>query len=103
MVAFKYISQILTSTDYDCLKAMANQRKSRENCAWMSSILVHEGANVRISSKFFKSVMQSVFLFRSEFLVVTPHVVILVESSHHREILRLKGKQPLRLPDGIWE
>ena len=72
VTSFKYLGWVLTAADNDWPVIVGNLKKSRKSWAQLTSILVREGANPRVSGMFFKAVLQTVLLFGSETWVLTP-------------------------------
>ena len=69
----------------------------------MTRILSREGAEPRVSVFFFKSVVQSVFLFGSEIWVVTPHIGRVLGFFQDQVAQRLTGRLPRRKTNRKWE
>ena len=57
-------------------------------------ILSREGADKRVSEKFFKAVVQAVLLFGAETWVLTPRIERAMESFLLRAAIRITGRQP---------
>ena len=62
----------------------------------MTKILSREGADKRVSGKFFKAVVQQVLLFGEETWVLNPRIERALESFMHRAVRRITGRQPRR-------
>ena len=74
MNSFRYLGLVISAADEECLKVVRNLSWAKAVWKRMTRILSREGAEPRVSVFFFKSVVQSVFLFGSEIWVVTPHM-----------------------------
>ena len=75
--SFKYMGRVILTVEYEWPAVI--QKLAKERMVWrrMSSILSREGARPRLSSFFFKAVIQSVFIFGAETWVVThPHRMV---------------------------
>ena len=64
-------------------------RKTWKSWARMTRILDQEGAYLRISGMFFKSILQSVLLLGSETWVLTPRIEHALISFQHRVTQRI--------------
>ena len=101
---FKYLGRPLSYTDEDWPAIYRNLSKARSRWARVSRVLAREGADAKIAGMFYKAVVQSVLLYGSESWVVTPAVLKVLNSFHHRMARRLSGKQPRYLPrENRWE
>ena len=58
---------------------------------------------MRVLVNFFKELVHAVRLIGSDTWVVNPRIGRMLGGFHHRVACRLIGKQPQRIPDGIWE
>ena len=65
-------------------------------------ILSREGADKRVSGKFFKAVVQVVLLFGAETWVLTPRIEQALESFLHVAARRITRRQPRRGGEGQW-
>jgi hypothetical protein len=91
---FKYLGRPLSSTDDDWPAVYHNLSKARQRWTRVSRVLTREGAGVRTAASFYKAIVQSVLLYGSETWVVTPAVLKVLNSFHHRVARKLSGKQP---------
>ena len=62
VMAFRYLVQVLTPGDDDCIVVIGNLGKSRKSWGWLSWILSQEGVDMKVLGQFYKAV----FLFGSE-------------------------------------
>ena len=69
-----YIFCVLTASDYDWTSVVGSLQINQNKWARMSSILVREGENLRVSGTYFKGVDQAVILFGSKTWVMNPHM-----------------------------
>jgi hypothetical protein len=70
----------------------------------VSRVLVHEGADKRISGMLYKAVAQSVLLYLSETWVITPIMLRRLDGFHKRIARWRTGRAPVHLLDeGHWE
>jgi hypothetical protein len=100
---FSYTGRQVTSIDDDWPALYPNLKKTRENWGQLLRVLIHEGANRRISGKFYKAVVQSVLICHSETWVVIPSMLHWLDRFHRRIARRLKGGAPIYLQDeGHW-
>ena len=61
--SFKYVGQIMTAGDDNWPAVAGNLAKARNSWGRLTRILSREGADKRISGKFFKLVVKQVLLF----------------------------------------
>ena len=100
--SFKYLGRIMTAGDDDWLAVVGNLGKARKSWGRLTRILSREGADKRISGKFFKEVVQQVLLFGAETWVLTPRIERALDSFMHGDAQRITGRQPRRGWDGKW-
>ena len=67
----KYLGRVMTTGDDDWPAVVGNLLKVRKSWGRLSRILSREGADKRVSGKFFKAVVQAVLLFGEETWVLT--------------------------------
>lgn len=91
---FKYLGRPISSTDDDWPAIHLNLSKAREQWAMVSKVLRREDATPKISAMFYKAVVQSVLLYGAETWVMTPAVLLKLESFHKRIARRLANKMP---------
>ena len=70
--SFKYLGRIMTAGNDDWPEVARNLVKAQKSWGRLTTILNREGADKRISRKFFKSVVKQVLLFGEETWVLTP-------------------------------
>ena len=70
--SLKYLGRVLLVADDEWPMVIQNMTKARTVWQKMSRILIREGARLRVSGFFFKSVVQSMLLFGAETWVVNP-------------------------------
>ena len=63
---------MLTAVDNDWLAVVGNLEKAQKSWGRLSRILSREGADPKVSGKFYKAVAQAVLLFGEETWVLTP-------------------------------
>ena len=100
--SFKYLGQIMMAGDNDWPAVAENLLKARNIWGRLKRILSREGADKRISGKFFKAVVQQVLLFGAETWVLTPQIERALDSFMHGAARRITGRQPRRGWDGKW-
>jgi hypothetical protein len=61
----------------------------------ISRVLIRDGATPRISSMFYKAVVQSVLLYGSETWVLPPNILSKLEGFHKQIARRLTGRTPV--------
>ena len=69
---FKYLGRLMTAGDDDWPEVVGNLVKPQNSWGRLLLILSREGADKRVSGKYFKAVVQAVLLFGAETLVLTP-------------------------------
>jgi hypothetical protein len=72
---FIYLGRQLSSMDDDWPDIVKNLAKARRRWATISRVLIRDGATPRISSMFYKAVVQSVLLYGSETWVLSPKII----------------------------
>ena len=72
LVPLKYLGRLLTAMYYNWLAVVASLQKSQNKWDRMSWILGQDCRDARTPIKFFKAFFQSILLFGSEMLVLTP-------------------------------
>ena len=63
---FRYLRQMLTVGENSWLTVVSNLGKARNISGRLSWILIREGAETKVSGKFYKAVVQAVLLFEAE-------------------------------------
>jgi hypothetical protein len=77
---------------------------ARQKWARCSRILARDGPTATVSGMFFRVIVQTVLLFRSEMWVVTPTLLQSLESFHHAIARRISGKRAtLDVRTGVWK
>ena len=99
---FKYLGRLMTAGDDDWPEVVGNLVKPQNSWGRLLPILSREGADKRVSGKYFKAVVQAVILFGAETLVLAPRIERALESFMHRAARRITGKQPQRGGYGQW-
>ena len=94
---------MLTAGDDDWLEVVGNLGKAQKCWGRLSRVLGCEGADPKVSGKFYKAVAQSVLLFGAETWVLTQRTEKALDSFQYRVVRRLTGKQPRRKMDGNWD
>ena len=69
----------------------------------MTRILRREGAELRVSGFFFKSIFQSVLMFGAETWVITPHMGWVLGGFQYQVAKQLTGQLPRKQEYGKWE
>jgi hypothetical protein len=98
---FKYLGRYFTSTDSDWPTLYKNLQKARAKWAIIAKVLVRDNATPRVSGMFYKAVVQAILLYGSESWVITPAMIKVLDSFHHRVARRITGRMPRRI-NGIW-
>ena len=99
---FKYLGRIMTATDDDWPAVVGNLRKARKSWGRLARVIIREGAEPKVSRKFYIAVTQAVFLFGSETWVLTARMEKSLDSFQSRVARKLMGRQPRRRKDGTW-
>ena len=67
-------------------------------------ILAQDDATPQVSGMFYKAIIQTVLLFSSETWVVTPSLLLQLESFHHAAAWQIAGKRAtLDVRTGVWK
>ena len=70
VTSFKYLGRVLIVADDNWPVVVGNLKKPWKRWAWMTRILVREGANPRVLGVFFEVLVQAVLIFLSEMRVL---------------------------------
>ena len=81
--SFKYLGRTMTAGDDSWPAVAGNLAKARNSWGRLTQILSREGADKRISGKFFKSVVKQVLFFGGETWVLTPRIERAMDSFMH--------------------
>ena len=81
---FKYLGRPISNTNSDWPALYYNLRKAQQRWAMLARILTKDGLSPRAKGHFYKAVAQSVLLFGCETWVVTPAMLQMLESFHHK-------------------
>ena len=93
----------MAAVDDDWLVVAGNLHNVSKIWVQMSRILSQEGADPKVSGKFFKAVVQAVFLFGAETWVLTPRMEQALSSFQHRVAQCLTMRKIGRQGDGSWD
>ena len=99
---FRYPGRVLTAGDDDWLAVVGNPGKERKSWGRLYRILSQEGADPKISGKFYKAVAQAVLLFGADKCFLTPRLERSLDSFQHRVARSITGTQPWQQVDGSW-
>ena len=97
------MGRVTTAVDDDWPAVVGNPHKSRNSWGGLSRILSREGADTKVSGRFFKEVTQVVLLFGADTWVPPPRMDRALSSFQHRVARRLTGRQLRRQGGGIWD
>ena len=92
----------LATEDYDWPSVVRNLRRAIQKWAWLTHILIREGADAQTSGHIYLAVVQSVLLYGSKTWVLMPFMKRVLGGFHHRVDLRLTGQQPWKGWDRGW-
>ena len=99
---FNYLGQFLHQSDEDCLAVFRNIRKARQVLGCLGKILRREGADLILSAKFYRAVVQVVLLFGSETWVLTAAMMQKIEGVHMGFLWQVTGVKAQSLGDETW-
>ena len=99
---FQYLGTVMTNTDDDWPAVAGNLRKARVTWGRLARILGWEGADPKVSHKFYIAVTQQVLLFGAETWVLTQRMEAALDAFQGRVSRRLTGRMPRRGRDGKW-
>ena len=99
---FRYLGRVMTNTDDDWRAVAGNLRKARVTWGRLARILGREGADPKVSRKFYIAVIQQVLLFGAETWVLTKRMEATLDAFQGRVARRLTGRMPRRGRDGKW-
>ena len=97
---FKYLGRILTAIDDDWPAVVGNHRKAKQSWGRLAKVLSREGADPKVSWKFYIAVTKAVLLLGSETWVLTARMENSLDSFQSRVAQNLTGRQ-LRLRKGV--
>ena len=100
--SFKCLGQVPAAEEDDWPSVVRNLWHARQNWAWLTQILSREGADARTLRQIYLTVVQLVLLYRSDSLVLTLCMKIVLGIFHHRVAHRLTGRKPKRGRGGGW-
>ena len=100
VTSFKYLGRVITAGDDNWPVVTSNLIKAQKSWTRMTRILGWEGEDPRISSLFFKVVVQAVLLFGLETWVMNPCMERALGSFQHRVAQRTNESQPRRRREG---
>ena len=84
VTTFRYLGRVFTAVDDDRHQVVGNLGKARNSWGRFSLILSREGADPKVSGKFYKAVAQAVLLFGEEAWVLTRRMERALDSFQHR-------------------
>ena len=99
--SFKYPGRLLTVVEYYWPSVIVNLHNLRKIWYHLSRILGGEGADPRITGRFYLVVVQASLIFGAETWVMTPRIGRLLGIFHHRVVRIIVGKQSRRHLDWI--
>ena len=102
VTTFRYLGRVLTAGGDDWIAVVGNLGKAQKSWGRLSQILIREGADPKVSGKFYKAVAQAVLLFGAETWVLTPRMERDLDCFQHRVPRRITGRQPRRRGYGSW-
>ena len=100
--SFKYLGRILSANDDDLPVVAANVRCARQCWGQVAQLLIQKGASSSTMSYFYKAVVQAVLLYGSATWVLSPHILLILESFHHQCARYLAHDHIHQLEDGSW-
>ena len=83
-------------------EVVSNLRKARQKGVHLTIVLSREGSVARTLGQIYFLVVQSVMLYDLETWEMTPQIGRVLGGFHHRMALRITGKQPRQVRDGVW-
>ena len=93
----------MTAGDNDWLAVVGNLGKARKSWGQLYRVPGREGADPKVTGKFYKAVAQAVLLFGAETWVLTQRMEKFLDRFQYRVARRLTGKHPRRNTDGSWD
>jgi hypothetical protein len=100
---FRYLGRLLSQDDGDIQAVRSQLCKARRTWARVGQVLRRGNAPPRVSAKFYKAIVQSVLLYRSETWVLSSAVLARLEGFHLRAAYRMAKKHvPRRGPNQQW-
>jgi ssDNA-binding Zn-finger/Zn-ribbon topoisomerase 1 len=99
---FCYLGRVLASNNSDWPAIYKNLKKARVQWGLLSRPLIQTGVSPRYQGYFYKAVVQSVLLYGSESWTMTPQMLAVLRSFHHKIARRISGYLPQRNQDDTW-
>ena len=84
VTAFRYLGKVIAAGDDGWPAVVGNLHRARKSWGRLFRTLIQEGADLKVSGKVFKAVMQEVLLFRAENWVLTPRMERSLSIFQHR-------------------
>ena len=103
VTSLKYLGILILGVDDDWPSAVLNLVKAQMVWRRMSRILIREGVRPRVSSFFFRAVVQLVFLFGAYNWLVNPCMGRSLGGFHYQVARRPTGRLPWWILDGRWD
>ena len=91
---FRYLGRMLTATDDDWPAVAGKIRKARTSWGRLARVLGREGAEPKVSWRFYTAVTQQVLLFMAETWVLTKKMESALDAFQGRVARKLTGRQP---------
>ena len=101
---FKYLGRPLNETNDDWTAIKYNLKKSRKIWSAVKRVLIRDKSSLRTMGYFYKAVVQSILLYRSETWVYTDKMLSRLRNFHNKIARRLTNQhiRPIEKEDGEW-
>ena len=100
--SFNYLGQLLYQLDDNFPAVLKNIRKARKVWGRLGKLLRCEGADIIVSEKFYRAVVQAVLLVGAETWFMTVAMSQKLKGVHVGFLRQVTGKKTRRLGDNYW-
>jgi hypothetical protein len=98
---FCYLGRPASANNGDWPALYKNVKKAKAKWGQIARPLIKTGVRVRLVGMFYKAIVQNVLLYGCETWVITPDMMGVLESFHHRTARRIAKMMPY-LRHGVW-
>ena len=89
---FKYLGRPLDKSDGNWMEVQKNTKWERKVWGRLGNFLQSEGADIKVSTMFYREVVQAVLLFGLEYCVLLTEMENIAEGAHTSFLRQIKGK-----------
>lgn len=100
--SFTYLGRVLQENDQDEEAIRARIRLATTAWRNISRVLHREGADIKVKSTFYRTIIQAVLLYGSESWTLTRTYRKMVDRFHKSAARRMAGVYPIEITEGEW-